>query len=602
MKLVLHKPLFRHQYQMEYRYYLGFGYLKAYLAQHLPEVEVEVAHSEQAIRDASPDVIGFSTVSEMYTHVLGMHRRIRQWFDGPMLFGGPHMTAVPETLPLDPKAVAFIGEGEISLVQFMERLLGRRGGGSRRGIGGPGRTNSASLHLAGPTPGTGVWIGDEFVRGPAAEYVDINTLPQPADAPTEIFPFTTVRGCPYQCTHCVESWTQGTKVRILSAEGLANLCMDRYERFGTTVFELLDDLFLVERKRLFELVDILEKRGVIERFEFIRLSLMAHMITDEAAKALSRLNVRLAGMGAESADPEILRKFKHGSIKLRHLEEAIANCTRYGVGIGASMVLGYPGESEAALRRTIDFYAERVHKTSFEFWENYVCQPLPGSTIWKEALAARRVSLDMDFSTLRIDADVNYFDNEWYYGNEDHVPRQRFLEVLREYDLIRPGHYVRDVSAVSATPKTDVFVRCYVPENVARRMTLQTLKAWRAESDRPVAIFGAGKHTRKVMPALVDSPVEIACIADDSTGVVGRRVGRWDVVSTDAMLADPQVGAILVSSDMRQEELLTRLRAVVPERCKLLTIYLPEELSRRRAEGKQIDREQLAQRGEAVVA
>jgi hypothetical protein len=127
-------------------------------------------------------------------------------------------------------------------------------------------------------------------------------------------------------------------------------------------------------------------------------------------------------------------------------------------------------------------------------------------------------------------------------------------------------------------------------------MTLQTLKAWRAESDRPVAIFGAGKHTRKIMPALVDSPVRIACIADDSPGVVGRRVGRWDVVSTDAMLNDPEVGAILVSSDMRQEELLIRLRTIAKDRYKLLTIYLPEELSRRRAEGKEIDREQLKER------
>ncbi len=370
MKLVLHKPLFRHQYHMEYRYYLGFGYLKAYLQQHLPEVQVEIVHSEQEIREARPDVIGFSTVSEMYTHVQAMHRRLRTWFDGLVLFGGPHMTAVPETLPKDAKAVAFIGEGEVSVTRFFKRLLGK----------------SVGLEMAGPSPGTASWLGDELVRGPAAEYVDINTLPMPADAPTAVFPFTTVRGCPYRCTHCVESWTQGTKVRILTAEGLADMCVHRYENYGTTVFELLDDLFLVSAPRLFELVDILDKRGVIERFEFIRLSLMAHMITDKVAEALSRLNVRLAGMGVESADPEIIRKFKGGAIKLDHIESAIRNCTKYGVGIGASMVLGYPGESEEQMRRTIDFYADRVFKTSFEFWENYVCQPLPGSTLWKRAL------------------------------------------------------------------------------------------------------------------------------------------------------------------------------------------------------------------------
>ncbi|MCZ6815443.1 MAG: radical SAM protein [Planctomycetota bacterium] len=578
MKLVLHKPLFRHQYHMEYRYYLGFGYLKAYLQQHLPEVQVEIVHSEQEIREARPDVIGFSTVSEMYTHVQAMHRRLRTWFDGLVLFGGPHMTAVPETLPKDAKAVAFIGEGEVSVTQFLKRLLGKSNG----------------LEMAGPSPGTGIWLGDELVRGPAAEYVDINTLPMPADAPTAVFPFTTVRGCPYRCTHCVESWTQGTKVRILTAEGLADMCVHRYENYGTTVFELLDDLFLVSAPRLFELVDILDKRGVIERFEFIRLSLMAHMITDKVAEALSRLNVRLAGMGVESADPEIIRKFKGGAIKLDHIESAIRNCTKYGVGIGASMVLGYPGESEEQMRRTIDFYADRVFKTSFEFWENYVCQPLPGSTLWKRALDENRVSFDMDFSTLRIDADINHFDTQWYYGNEEHVPRDRYVEILKEYDLLRDGHFVKDRDAVSGEPKTDVFVRTYVPENVARRMTLQKLRAWKAADGRPVAVFGAGRHTRKIMLALIESPVEIACICDDDPEIVGRRLGRWDVIAAEDMLADPTIGAILVSSDMRQDELLDRLYPLAGDRYSLLTIYQPEELSRRRAEGKAIDEAQLA--------
>ena len=575
MKLVLHKPLFRHQYQMEYRYYLGFGYLKAYLQQRLPEIDVRIVHSEDEIKAAQPDVIGFSTVSEMYTHVLGMHRRIREWFDGPILFGGPHITAVPETLPKDPRTVAFIGEGEISLTRFLERLTGKTGG----------------LQMSGPVPGTAMWVGDRLVREGAVEYVDINALPPPADAPTEIFPFTTVRGCPYRCTHCVESWTQGTKVRILTAEALANLCVHRYENYGTTVFELLDDLFLVSPKRLFELVDTLDQRGVIDRFEFLRLSLMAHLITDEVAHALSRLNVRLAGMGVESADPEIIQKFKGGAVKRKHLEMAIKNCTRYGVGIGASMVLGYPGETETQLRTTIDFYAERVHKTAFEFWENYVCQPLPGSTLWHQAFDRGEVSFDMDFSTLRIDADMMNFDTPWHWSNEQHLPRPRFLEILREYDLIRDGHYLQDVNTVPGTPKTDVFVRTYVPENVARRMTLQALRAWKAGDARSVAVFGAGKHTRKVVPALIDSPVPIACIADDNPDVVGRRLGRWDVVSTDEMLDMDNVGAILVSSDMRQDELLDRISPLAGDRFKLLTIYQPEELSRRRADGRRIDAE-----------
>ncbi|HUU98373.1 MAG TPA: radical SAM protein [Phycisphaerae bacterium] len=564
MRLVLHKPLLRHQYRMGYRYYLGFGYLQAYLRQHLPDVEVRVVHSEAEIRPARPDVVGFSTVTEIWPHVCGLYRRLREWFDGPVLFGGPHITALPQLLPRG-NNIAFLGEGEVALTRFTQRLLGE----------------SRGLSRSNPVPGTATWVGDRLVYGPPAELVDINTLPPPADAPSDAFPLTTVRGCPYHCTHCVERATQGPP-RQMSAERLAELVIDRYERYGTTVFELLDDVFLVSPKRLRAFVDILDQRGLLERFEFLRLSLMAHLITDQVAQTLARMNLRLAGMGVESADPEILRRFKNGVVRREHLERAIKACTRYGVGVGSSMVLGYPGETERQMRNTIDFYAEHIHKTSFEYWETYVCQPLPGSTLWHEALKAGRVGLDMDFSTLRIDADVNNFDTDWHYDNQSALPRRRFLEVLREYDLIRDGFFVRDPSTIRVTPKTDVFVRQYVPENVARRMTLQTLKAWHAADGRPVAVFGAGKHTRKVMPALIDSPVPIATIVDDDPDRIGTRLGRWNVVSPVEMTT-ADIGAVLVSSDMRQDELVARLRPLVEGRYRLLTIYEPEQLGPRRA-------------------
>ncbi len=565
MRLVLHKPLIRRQYRLEYNYYLGFGYLKAYLAQQVPEVEVQVVHDEADLRAARPDVVGFSTVTEMWPRVMGIYGRLRTWFDGPVLFGGPHITALPALLPKG-NNVAFRGEGEAALTRVMQGML----------------SQDRNLAACEPAPGTAVWRGDELLMGPTAELVDVNTLPPPADAPVDVYPLTTVRGCPYHCTHCVERPTQG-RPRQMTAERLAALVIDRYERHGTTVFELLDDIFLVSPKRLRAFVEILDRRGVLGRFEFIRVSLMAHLITDEVAALLARLNLSKAGMGVESADPEILRRFKRGVVTLEHVDRAIAACTRHGVSIGSSAVLGYPGETERQLRNSIEFYARKVHTTAFEFWEPYVCQPLPGSTLWQEGVQAGRLSSTMDFSTLRIDADVKHFDSQWHYDNEATLPRDRFLEVLREYDLIRAGCFVNDAAEIGGEPRTDVFSRQYVPENVARRKTLQTLAAWMASDGRPVAVFGAGRHTRKVLPALIESPVSIAAIVDDSPDRIGTRLGPWEVVSAEAMLA-LDIGAVLVSSDRCQDEIVSRLRPLVEGTRRLLVLYQGQELSRRRAE------------------
>ncbi|MFH1416771.1 MAG: radical SAM protein [Planctomycetota bacterium] len=565
MKLVLHKPLVRRQYRLEYSYYLGFGYLKAYLEQHVPAVDVQVVHDEAAIRAARPDVVGFSTVTEMWPRVMTLYRRLRTWFDGPVLFGGPHITALTELLPRG-NNIAFCGEGEAALARVMAGLFSDRSGRVPRE----------------PVPGTAVWCDGKLLIGPPAELVDVNRLPPPADAPVDVYPLTTVRGCPYHCTHCVERPTQG-RPRQMTAERLAALVIDRYEMHGTTVFELLDDIFLVSPKRLSAFVDILDRRGHLGRFEFVRVSLMAHLITDEVAALLARLNLSKAGMGVESADPEILRRFKRGVVTIEHVERAIEACTRHGISIGSSIVLGYPGETERQLRNSIDFYAEKAHTTAFEFWEPYVCQPLPGSTLWHEGLRAGRLSSTMDFSQLRIDADVEHFDSEWHYDNEAALPRGRFLEILREYNLIREGFFVRDPAEVRGAPLTDVFSRQYVPENVARRKTLQTLTAWQEADGRPVAVFGAGRHTRKVLPALINSPVSIAAVVDDSLDRIGKRLGPWDVVSAKEMMS-LDIGAVLVSADRCQEAIVTRLRPLVEGKRRLLVLYKGQELCRRRAE------------------
>ena len=516
MKLVLHKPLVRPEHKYDNRYYLGFGYLKAYLQQYLPQVEVQVVYDLADIRAAAPDAVGFTTITDMWPRVLAAHRDLREWFDGPVFFGGPHITALPRLLPRG-NNIAFIGEAEQSLLDVARRML-----------------QGDNLYRD-PLPGTAAWNGDEFLTGPPARLLDINELPPPADVPVDHFPLTTVRGCPFHCTHCVEHSIQG-RPRQLSAERLAELVIGRYESHGTTVFEMLDDLFLVSPKRMAAFVDILDRRGLLGRFQFQRLSLVAHKITEDVARMLARMNLWGTGMGVESADPEILHRFKNGVVTREHIERAIDLCTKHGVTIGGSMVLGYPGETETQMRNTIDFFADRIRKTTFACWGLFVCQPLPGSVLWSRALQEGRVGLDMDFSTLRIDADVEHFDSEWFYNNQAALPRRRFLEILREYDFVQPGYFVKD-AATLGSPKTDIFSRDrYAPPDVARKRTTQTLRQWKATDGRPIAVFGAGEHTRKILPALVESPVTIAAIVDDDPRRIGKRLGDYEIVSTDDML------------------------------------------------------------------
>lgn len=52
----------------------------------------------------------------------------------------------------------------------------------------------------------------------------------------------------------------------------------------------------------------------------------------------------------------------------------------------------------------------------------------------------------------------------------------------------------------------------------------------------PVAIYGAGTHTRAVGPVLMQPPVPIDCIIDDNPSRHGQRLWGWPIVSRDEAL------------------------------------------------------------------
>ncbi|MCH8807980.1 MAG: methyltransferase domain-containing protein [Planctomycetes bacterium] len=112
---------------------------------------------------------------------------------------------------------------------------------------------------------------------------------------------------------------------------------------------------------------------------------------------------------------------------------------------------------------------------------------------------------------------------------------------------------------------------------VACQRARTVLSEWRGRGG--IAVFGAGAHTRKILPALKEHAGIIVGIADDSPPVWGREIGPWTVESPDRLI-DERVGGILVSSDVQQETLAGRLRRDYGRRCAILTLYPAPDVTR----------------------
>lgn len=430
MRIVFYKPLIRDKFISDpfKAHYLGFSSLRAYLLAHEPEHCVQIVGSTDELLASRADLIGISCVSEMWERIKALLRRIREGgFDGPIILGGSHITALPETLP--PEAdCAVIGEGEATLLDLVRAYQKHRA---------PDLTNIPGVAFRK--------VDGELIRTPSRSPLDMDRLPvDVAEHPDIWFQISTIRGCPFHCPHCVERPTQGGP-RHMSAGRLLWLMTQRLEQTGNCDIFFQDDTFLAAPRRLEELHRLMLAENLLGAFNIRSVSLNANLVKDHTIHMLKDIGVTNLGVGMESLNPHMLTVMKNDVVTLEQIERTLALAAETEIPIGGSQVHGMRGETREqmldSIRRVRQY--EREFAT-FRHWVCYLCQPLPGSTYWLDELARGAVSPLMDFSTLRIDGDWQHFESPWYYGNDANVPREQFVEIFETegmcpYDFFRRG-------------------------------------------------------------------------------------------------------------------------------------------------------------------
>ena len=97
---------------------------------------------------------------------------------------------------------------------------------------------------------------------------------------------------------------------------------------------------------------------------------------------------------------------------------------------------------------------------------------------------------------------------------------------------------------------------------LAARLMLEAVSSLRTQNSRRIAIYGAGKHTRKIAPWLSAIP-EITAIIDDRAGDPdgpGTRLWGLPIIRPDQLDAH-EVEAVIISSDEHERAMLPRARS-----------------------------------------
>jgi len=223
--------------------------------------------------------------------------------------------------------------------------------------------------------GLAIRNGEEIQTTGSTSFPDPNELPFPdrhaVDFSRYIFnsyyaPRTTElltsRGCPFDCTYCFgaksserNAFNIGKPFRASRSEKVVEEIDLLYHRWGVRGIKFSDVEFCVSNTRVAEICDLLLKKG----YKGLRWRIVTHAksVSSDLLDLMYRAGCRNIYYGVESGDKDILKAMDK-RVSLDEIRETFRSTWKAGIRPEASFLLGFPGENEESIQRTIRFSKE----------------------------------------------------------------------------------------------------------------------------------------------------------------------------------------------------------------------------------------------------
>jgi radical SAM superfamily enzyme YgiQ (UPF0313 family) len=291
-----------------------------------------------------PDVVGITCMTSNLKGALEVARLAKDISEDIVtVLGGSNLFVYPrETLTYDYVDFGVAGEGEIIFPELISAISGRK--------------------KLGDIDGLAYKKNNVIKFKPATRWVkNLNILPFPARhlLPNHKYfsilsdhPFTTMitsRGCPYNCGYCFRKHLDKI-VRFRSPENVVDE-IEHCLEMGFKEIWFYDDTFTMNRKHVIGICNEILARGLNFKWEAVT---RVDCVDLEILKKMKMAGCHLIRYGIESGDQAILNIMKKG-ITLKQAEDAISLTKHVGIDTFCFFMIGYPGENEEKIKKTIDF-------------------------------------------------------------------------------------------------------------------------------------------------------------------------------------------------------------------------------------------------------
>jgi radical SAM superfamily enzyme YgiQ (UPF0313 family) len=351
-----------------------------------------------------PDTVVFGITAitgQQIKYALEITSHLKQAYPQiPVCWGGVHATLLPEQTAEHPHIDYVIaGDGYYSLCDLFERL---RDGGPLDSVpglvfkdrGGTIRSNAAGR----------AWNASQqrYERkvGIAQVQRGMDSLPPPpyhliqvdrynvfdADDGRRSATLTTSRGCPYQCRFCSNPVLNEGTWRGFSPQEVLSRVDVLYRKYGFRIIYFQDDYFPGSKQRFLEILRGLRRynREVLWSTLGIRADILASLTNDEW-DLLYASGCHSLEIGIESGSPRIIRLLNKGE-DLEQMRKANAILARYSINIKYTMIVGFPGETEAEIIDTLRFATELETTNRHAYCIIFTFLPIVGTAFYEEAV------------------------------------------------------------------------------------------------------------------------------------------------------------------------------------------------------------------------
>jgi len=331
--------------------------------------------------DFAPTIVGISTLfAPSYLSFIELAEISKATFPDALLLGGGNLpTAVYREIMQDTDAFDAIcyGEGEKPMLQLLQAP-------DKRAYLEASPTWVTRQKLSGQQEFQHdfIWDLDEI------PYLDYELLDVAGyDINPTMYYYTsekernkgmaimTSRGCPFKCIFCASHKAHGRDMRYHSVERVVEDAQRLKERYGAETIIILDDHFMGDRPRAFQIVDRLSQA---EHKLFFPNALALYALERNFLELLQRASVKQLILAVESGSDRVLKRVMKKPLKLDIVRRVANDCRDLGIYTDCNILIGLPGETKQDIADTRAF----LKTINADWFRINVATPLAGSEMY----------------------------------------------------------------------------------------------------------------------------------------------------------------------------------------------------------------------------